>query len=220
MACLRTGSLVAGLVAALTLLSSAVATGATSVAYAIAGIETGFTDTSSSFAGTALAQNDVALWQALVERTHFDPDRNAVITGGTWSFEKQHIDEIKERLSGEEVGADREASTTSVVDLSGQTDLLTLGALIAQARLLITVDSAAMHLAAAQGVPQVALFGPTNPFHWRPRHSPALILFGDASVPTGEFSPRQDRRPMRQISTEAVFNAMDSLLSAPAARLS
>jgi len=87
MACLRTGSLVAGLVAALTLLSSAVATGATGVAYAIAGIETGFTDTSSSFAGTALAQNDVALWQALVERTPFDADRNAVITGGAFRLD-------------------------------------------------------------------------------------------------------------------------------------
>ena len=159
-------------------------------------------------------------WKEVIKRACRHRQFNAVITGGKWSFEKQHIDEIKERLSGEEVGADREASTTSVVDLSGQTDLLTLGALIAQARLLVTVDSAAMHLAAAQGVPQVALFDPSNPFHWRPRHSPALILFGDASIPTGEFSPKQDRRPMRQISTEAVFNAMDSLLSAPAARLS
>jgi ADP-heptose:LPS heptosyltransferase len=52
-----------------------------------------------------------------------------------------------------------------VVDLSGQLDLLTLSALIERARLLVTIDSAPMHLAAALGTPQIALFGPTNPFH-------------------------------------------------------
>jgi len=102
-----------------------------------------------------------------------------------------------------------------VIDLSGKTDLLTLGALIAQARLLVTVDSAPLHLAAATHTPQVALFGPTNPFHWRPRESPALILQGESGVPLQEFAPREPRLPMKQISTRAVIDAMDSLLSIP-----
>jgi ADP-heptose:LPS heptosyltransferase len=95
--------------------------------------------------------------------------------------------------------------------------LLTLSALIAGARLLVTVDSAPMHLAAATHTPQVILFGPTNPFHWRPRESPALILQGKTPEPVTEFSPVQARLPMSQISTEAVFSAMDSLLSQHAA---
>ena len=145
-------------------------------------------------------------WSEVIDRARTRWGTDAVITGGNWSFEQEHIREIKAKLR------------RSVADLSGQTDLLTLTALIAQARLLVTVDSAVMHLAATQQTPQVALFGPTNPFHWRPRESPALILYGESTIPVTEFLPKQDRLPMKQISTEAVFNAMDSMLSAPAPR--
>jgi len=98
--------------------------------------------------------------------------------------------------------------------------LLTLTALVAKARLLMTVDSAAMHLAAATQTPQVVLFGPTNPFHWRPRESPVLILQGESITPMSEFRPKQAGAAMKEISTEAVINAMDLLLSAPAAQTS
>src|SRR5438045_9424583 len=103
------------------------------------------------------------------------------------------------------------------INLSGKTDLLTLAALVGQARLLVTVDSAPVHLAAATHTPQVILFGPTNPFHWRPRESPALILHGKSPQPVTEFLPFQPRLPMSQISTEAVISAIDSLLSQHAA---
>jgi ADP-heptose:LPS heptosyltransferase len=46
------------------------------------------------------------------------------------------------------------------IDLSGKTDLLTLAALVGQAQLLVTVDSAPVHFAAASHTPQVILFGP------------------------------------------------------------
>lgn len=147
-------------------------------------------------------------WANIIERAREKWGVGAVITGGKWRFEQEHIESIKSSLPG------------GIVDLSGQTDLLTLAALIAQARLLVTVDSAAMHLAAAQATPQVALFGPTNPFHWRPRQSPALILHGASPIPVSDFAPKRERLEMKQISTEAVFNAMDSLLSAPAAQIS
>src|SRR5262249_8377101 len=97
-------------------------------------------------------------------------------------------------------------------NLSGKTDLLALAALIGQAQLLVTVDSAPVHFAAATHTPQVILFGPTNPFHWRPTHSPALILHGKSGGPLTEFCPVRHRFPMSEISTEAVISAMDSLL--------
>ena len=106
------------------------------------------------------------------------------------------------------------------IDLSGKTDLLMLAALIAQARLLVTVDSAPMHLAAASKTPQVVLFGPTNPFHWHPRENTALILQGKSASPLVRFSHEQAGVPMNDISTEAVINAMDSLLSTPAVQAS
>jgi hypothetical protein len=63
----------------------------------------------------------------------------------------------------------------------------------------------------------VILFGPTNPFHWRPTNSPALILHGKSGAPVTEFAPVRPRFPMSEISTKAVIGAMDSLLSQHAA---
>ena len=124
-----------------------------------------------------------------------------VLTSGSSSDEQAHIAAIKSKTQQQ------------IVDLSGKTDLLTLAALIEQARLLVTVDSAPVHLAAATRTPQVILFGPTNPFHWRPRESPAAVLQGDSVAPVTEFSPVRPRFAMSQISTQAVIGAMDSLLA-------
>jgi predicted lipopolysaccharide heptosyltransferase III len=147
---------------------------------------------------------DPARWAEVINHAGRNSDTDLVLTGGASPLEQTHIAEIKTKTRHQ------------LIDLSGKTDLLTLTALIAQARLLVTVDSAPMHLAAAIQTPQVVLFGPTNPFHWRPRESPTLILQGASRTPLTEFSPVQARLPMSQISTEAVINAMDSLLSSPA----
>ncbi len=130
-----------------------------------------------------------------------------VLTGGSSAMEQKHIAEIKAQ------------ARHPILDLSGQIDLLTAAALLARARLLVTIDSAPMHLAAALGTPQVALFGPTNPFHWRPRSSPAVILQGNGSGGVVEFTPKQTPATMKEISTSQVIDAMQSLLSQPAARI-
>ncbi|MDP9097568.1 MAG: lipopolysaccharide core heptosyltransferase RfaQ, partial [Verrucomicrobiota bacterium] len=95
--------------------------------------------------------------------------------------------------------------------------LLTLAALVRKARLLVTVDSAPMHFAAAWETPQVVLFGPTNPFHWHPRSESAMVLLGGSEGPVTEFKPKQRAVAMNQISTKAVIDAMETLLSVPAA---
>src|SRR5437870_8167490 len=128
-----------------------------------------------------------------------------VLSGGGNELERPHLAAIREKLH------------IAVLDLSGRVDLLVLAALLEHARLLVTVDSAPMHLASATGTPQVVLFGPTNPFHWRPRKSPAAILFGDSLQPLHHFQAREAERSMRQISTTAVIDAMRSVVSAPAA---
>lgn len=143
-------------------------------------------------------------WAEIID---FAADRGftSVLTSGRSPIEQAHIARIKTRARGR------------FVDLSGRIDLLTLGALIARARLLTTVDSAPVHLAAATQTPQVVLFGPTNPMHWRPRFSPALVLQGDQAAPLTEFSPASRRAAMNQISTQAVIDAMEALLAAPRA---
>lgn len=152
-------------------------------------------------------------WADVITRAMARWHVTAVLSGGSSAQEKAHLAEIEARLPRPTTD-----SGPGIVDLSGKIDLLTLAAVIAQARLLVTVDSAPMHLAAATGTPQVILFGPTNPFHWHPRQPNALILQGDSGKPVHAFAPRQDRLPMKLISTEAVIDAMDWLLSMPTAK--
>ena len=128
-----------------------------------------------------------------------------VLSGGPAEMEQTHIAAIKDKLR------------RPVIDLSGQVDLLTLTAIIKKAQLLVGVDSAPTHLAAAMQTPQVVLYGPTNPFHWRPRESPTVILYGDGPEPRTAFSPDERPHKVSDISTKQVIDAMDSLLSAPAA---
>lgn len=49
------------------------------------------------------------------------------------------------------------------IDAVGKTSITELGALIRRCQVFISSDSAPMHIAAALGVPLVALFGPTDP---------------------------------------------------------
>ncbi len=128
-----------------------------------------------------------------------------VVTGSASPMEKDHIAQI------------RASSGASFIDLCGRLDLLTLAALMQKARLLVTVDSAPVHLAAALQTPQVALFGPTNPLHWRPRFTPALILQAGEATPSTEFSPDAEGVPMNLISTPQVIDAMKALLATPRA---
>jgi predicted lipopolysaccharide heptosyltransferase III len=144
-------------------------------------------------------------WSKIIEFAANKLGLLPVLSGGANKVERAHLAAVRQQLH------------RPVLDLSGQLDLLTLAALLEHARLLVTVDSAPMHLASAMGRPQVILFGPTNPFHWRPQKSPAAILFGESPEPLRHFQAREAKRPMRQISTAAVIDAMRLMVSAPAA---
>jgi heptosyltransferase-3 len=60
------------------------------------------------------------------------------------------------------------ASTGGVVNLTGRLRLGELSALYRGARIFVGPDTSATHMAAACGVPTLALFGPTNPVKWGP----------------------------------------------------
>ena len=69
---------------------------------------------------------------------------------------------------------------------------------------------------AAFRTPQVALFGPTNPFHWRPRHERAVVLSAaQPDAPLTIFTPRMKGVPMERISTELVIGAIAQLIPTP-----
>lgn len=74
----------------------------------------------------------------------------------------------------EEIAA--QASGACIV-LAGRTSLLDAMALIAASRGLASNDSGLMHVAAAFGVPQVAVFGSTSPTHTPPLNERARVLW-------------------------------------------
>jgi predicted lipopolysaccharide heptosyltransferase III len=157
--------------------------------------------------GSARAEKfwEVDRWAQVINHCVQERRLKCILTGGRSPLERTQIATIKS------------STRSDMIDLSGKTDLLTLAALVRKARLLITVDSAPMHFAAAWETPQVVLFGPTNPFHWHPRSESAVVLLGEFEGPVSEFDPKQRAVPMNQISTQSVIDAMESLLSAPAA---
>lgn len=90
-----------------------------------------------------------ARYAEVIKRLHEERGLRAVIVGGP-----------RERGVAAEV--ERLAGPGTCFDLAGRTDLGELMAVIRRMSLFITNDSGPMHIAAAYGVPTVAVFGPTT----------------------------------------------------------
>ena len=93
--------------------------------------------------------------------------------------------------------------------------MLGLAALAEQARIVVSCDTGVVHLASAFRTPQVVLYGPVNPFHWRPQHERAVVLSAaQPDAPLTQFDPRMKGAAMECISTAAVIRATKALLAA------
>lgn len=81
------------------------------------------------------------------------------------------------------LAGDREAAEAILansprgINLCGETGLRELTALVHRAALLVSNDSGAMHLAAALGRPQIALFGSSNPAWTAPLNPRAEVVY-------------------------------------------
>lgn len=69
------------------------------------------------------------------------------------------------------------AAPGQCVNLAGKTSLLQALGVIAAARSVVSNDSGLMHVAAAFGVPQVAIFGSSSPLHTPPLNGQASVLW-------------------------------------------
>ncbi len=119
--------------------------------------------------------------------------------------------------------ADRVAGAVgrAAVNAAGRTSLKALAAWMDRVRLLVTNDSAPLHVAAARGTPTVAVFGSTTlelgfgPFHRASRVVEVPLdcrpcgLHGRKRCPKGHF------RCMQDVTPDMVLRACDALLSAP-----
>lgn len=67
----------------------------------------------------------------------------------------------------------------NIIDLCAKTSISQLGALLKRAMLLITNDSAVMHLASYLNVPVVCVFGPTNETKYSPWSEKCIVIKKD-----------------------------------------
>ncbi len=146
-------------------------------------------------------------WAEVATHLHHTHAPGIVFTGGNDRSEQEHLAAIRAALP----------HGIPVTDLSGRLSLAGFAAVLARARLVISCDTAAVHFAAAFRRPQIALFGPTNPFHWRPRHERAVVISAALpATPLSTFEPRMKGAPMERIPTATVLRAVDALYPAVA----
>lgn len=109
--------------------------------------------------------------------------------------------------------------TTQPRALLGELTFPQWAGLVRRARLFLGVDSAPVHIAASQGTPTVALFGPTGFQNWRPWNVPHAVLVHDCPC-SRDRNPHCDwsrtRACLLAITVEEVIRATDRLLNSAA----
>ena len=150
--------------------------------------------------------------------------------GGGWEIKRWKNDNfislckmIRERLGyqvvvlygpSEKTEAERIASSSDSI-LASQTSLHEMGAIMQASLLLITNDSGPMHIAAALGVPTLAIFGPTSPQLQGPLGNVSEIVRNErldclecnlTKCPIGNPC-------MKELEAETVFEKLLSLIS-------
>ena len=105
------------------------------------------------------------------------------------------------------------------IDLTGKTSIHDLPALLSQCHLFIGNDSGAMHVAAAVGLPVVAVFGPTDPFGTAPV-TPRCSIVQEKPYCSPCFLRRcpTDHRCMTRVTPESVEAAARQWISSMEAR--
>jgi heptosyltransferase II len=100
------------------------------------------------------------------------------------------------------------------IDLTGKTSIADLPALLSHCHLFIGNDSGAMHVAAAVGLPVVAVFGPTDPFGTAPV-TPRCTIVQEKPYCSPCFLRRcpTDHRCMKQVTPDAVEAAAKHWIS-------
>lgn len=153
-----------------------------------------------------VAINPIALWETklwsdekfacLADLINNKLQVKVVFTGN----EKESIEKITSLMS------------TECVNLGGKTTLLDLAYLYKKAGMVITTDSGPMHLAAAAGIPVIALFGPTDPARTGPYGAGHTIIRTELPCSPCFLKKCSTKQCMKDISSEQVFAVVEKKL--------
>jgi exopolysaccharide biosynthesis WecB/TagA/CpsF family protein len=123
---------------------------------------------------------------------------------------------------GDDSAAVIAAMTQPALDLTGQTTLGQLAALLGRCALFIGADSGVMHLAAAVDTPTVAIFGPSNHEAWSPwqpdghcivvRSAPECSPCSYVGTGVGLRGGCAARTCMKMVTVEQVVQAVGQIL--------
>ena len=106
-------------------------------------------------------------------------------------------------------------STIDVYSLAGKTSIGELAAVLKRCSLLIGIDSAPVHIAAAVGIPTVTIFGPSSPVNWAPRGKGHSVIYKDLPcMPCREkgCNNSEASRCLDELSVEEVVPIIDRKL--------
>ncbi len=147
-------------------------------------------------------------WAALADRLFNDLGARIVLTGVNSELP----------LAKDIVGMTKNRPAV----LTGKTSIVEAAALLARCRVLVSGDSAPLHMASAIGTPVVALHGPTDPDISGPFGGRSVVIWKKTECsPCYDLSDTAECRNktllcMRAITPEEVYTAVESLLQTPA----
>jgi ADP-heptose:LPS heptosyltransferase len=99
------------------------------------------------------------------------------------------------------------------VSAAGSTNLRELAWMIRRSALLITNDSAPLHIACSLGTPVVAIFGPTDPRRYGPREGAGIALSKKLHCSPCEAAQcRYNLECMKAVTAEEVFDTAKKVL--------
>lgn len=104
----------------------------------------------------------------------------------------------------------RMAALSEAAVVAGQLTLSQFAATVADARLVISADTGAAHLASAYGRPSVVLFGPAPPEIWGPPPGPHMVLT-KAAVRRGDTFAADPDPAILGVTTQEVLEAVRGL---------
>jgi len=143
-------------------------------------------------------------WAAVADQLGKKYGLTIAVTGGPAVAEIAHAEAI------------RSAARSKVHVLAGKLSLAETAWLIGRARIFLGVDTAAMHLAAAQKTPALALFGATSEWSWSPWQSEHELVLGDCECkrpPRNFVCDKSKMFPcMGGISVDQVLRATENLM--------